>query len=225
MRARAGAAAEKPANLVETMCRQLADDIVEGVLLPGVRLDEAGLAERFATSRTPVREALRQLEAMGVVQRRPHRGVVVATVTAERLAQMFEAMAELEAVCARLAALRMTPKERHGLERLHLKAGEHVAAGHDARYEEANRLFHQAIYTGAHNDEIKALAEATRSRLAPFRRAQFRVAGRIAHSHAEHDQVVKAILAADAEAAATAMRVHLLTVRDTSEGYRQRRSR
>ncbi|TVQ34385.1 MAG: GntR family transcriptional regulator, partial [Geminicoccaceae bacterium] len=57
MRARAGAAAEKPANLVETMCRQLADDIVEGVLLPGVRLDEAGLAERFATSRTPVREA------------------------------------------------------------------------------------------------------------------------------------------------------------------------
>jgi DNA-binding GntR family transcriptional regulator len=150
--------AEKPRNLVETMCRQLADDIVEGVLLPGVRLDEVGLAERFRTSRTPVREALRQLEAMGVVQRRPNRGVVVATVTAERLAQMFEAMAELEAVCARLAALRMTPRERRALERLHAKSAEHVAAGREAGYEHANRLFHQALYAGAHNDEIRSLA-------------------------------------------------------------------
>jgi DNA-binding FadR family transcriptional regulator len=60
--------------------------------------------------------------------------------------------------------------------------------------------------------------------VAPFRRAQFRVAGRLAQSYAEHDRVVAAILQGDAEAAAEAMRSHLSNVRDASEGYRQQRS-
>src|SRR5689334_1128467 len=86
----------------------LADEIINGSLAPGATLEETALAQRFNVSRTPVREALRQLAASGLVETRPHRGAVVANLSHERLAAMFEAMAELEAICAGLAAERMS---------------------------------------------------------------------------------------------------------------------
>src|SRR5271169_448955 len=99
----------------EELRLQLADEIVRGGLPPGAALDETDLARRFNVSRTPVREALRQLAASGLVDARAHRGAVVAQPSIERLSGMFEAMAELEALCAGLAAERMTPAERHRL--------------------------------------------------------------------------------------------------------------
>lgn len=214
----------RPRTIVDTLCQQLADEIVDGRLLPGVRLDEAGLAERFGVSRTPVREALRQLEATGLLQRRPSRGTVVATVTPARLADMFEAMAEMEALCARLSAQRMTTRERQALGRLHERSGRHVEAGDETRYEEANRRFHEALYEGAHNAEIAAMALAMRARLAPFRRAQFRVAGRLELSHVEHARVVTAVLDRDPAAADAAMREHIRTVSDATESFRSHRA-
>ena len=84
----------------EELRLQLADEIVRGVLPPGAALDETEIARRFSVSRTPVREAMRQLVASGLVDARAHRGAVVARPSIERLTGMFEAMAELEALCA-----------------------------------------------------------------------------------------------------------------------------
>ena len=109
---RAAGPAEKITR-AEELRLQLADEIVRGALPPGAPLDETDIARRFNVSRTPVREALRQLAACGLVEARAHRGAVVARPTLERLTGMFEAMAELEAICAGLAAERMTPVERH----------------------------------------------------------------------------------------------------------------
>src|SRR5207302_2156214 len=88
----------------EELRLQLADEIVRGALPPGAPLDETDIARRFSVSRTPVREALRQLAASGLIETRAHRGAVVAQPSIERLKSMFEAMAELEALCAGLAA-------------------------------------------------------------------------------------------------------------------------
>jgi DNA-binding GntR family transcriptional regulator len=88
----------------EELRLQLADEIVRGALAPGAPLDETEIAKRFNVSRTPVREALRQLATSGLVEARAHRGAVVARPSLERLSGMFEAMAELEALCAGLAA-------------------------------------------------------------------------------------------------------------------------
>ena len=93
-------------TLVQRMREQLEDDIVEGRLRPGEQLDIDEIAQRFSVSRTPVREALQQLEASGMVEVMPKRGTYVASISAARLIQMFEVMAELEAMCARLAARR-----------------------------------------------------------------------------------------------------------------------
>jgi DNA-binding GntR family transcriptional regulator len=197
----------------------LADEIVSGRLEPGASLDESELARRFRVSRTPVREALRQLVASGLVDARAHRGAVVAHPDRERLVGMFEAMAELEALCAGMAAERMTASERQALQSLHdqLRAISHL--GDPQRFHEINEAFHNAIYAGAHNAYLAELALATRKRVQPFRRAQFRNVGRLAKSHAEHERVVLAIQQGDRQAAVAAMRAHIDTVRKEYASY------
>src|SRR5271163_2771535 len=97
-------AAPAPRTRAAQLAGQIGDDIIHARLAPGVRLDETELARRFGVSRTPVREAIRQLVASGLVEARAHRGALVARPSAERLEGMFEAMAELESLCAGLAA-------------------------------------------------------------------------------------------------------------------------
>jgi DNA-binding GntR family transcriptional regulator len=203
----------------EELRLQLADEIVRGALAPGAALDETDIAKRFNVSRTPVREALRQLAASGLVDARAHRGAVVARPSIERLTGMFEAMAELEAMCAGLAAERMSPADRHGLEAIHEELRVLSYTGNPDRFHEVNERFHNAIYAGSQNGYIAEITLATRVRVQPFRRAQFRNLGRLAKSHAEHDRVVVAILRGDKTGAAAAMRGHIELVRGEYELY------
>lgn len=209
---------------VDAMCAQLADDIVSGMLEPGTKLDARCIAERFNVSRTPVRETFAQLAAMGLVIRRPNRGVTVAQISDAMLMEMYDAMAELEATCARLCALRMTQEERQHLQCLHQNALHHVREGSTTEYEAYNHAFHSCLYRGAHSPYLRDMALATRSRLAPFRHAQFRLPQRTSHSWEEHDAIVTAILAGMAEAAARATRAHVLQVSDGSRNYVEQRS-
>ncbi|MCP1973356.1 DNA-binding GntR family transcriptional regulator [Bradyrhizobium elkanii] len=216
---------DRPSSLVDKITRaeelrlQLADEIVRGTLAPGAGLDETDLARRFNVSRTPVREALRQLAASGLIDARAHRGAVVARPSLERLTGMFEAMAELEAICAGLAAERMTPAERHALEAIHEELRVLSYTGNPERFHEVNERFHNAIYAGSQNAYIAEITLATRVRVQPFRRAQFRNLGRLAKSHAEHDRVVVAIMRGDKTGAAAAMRAHIEQVRGEYETY------
>ncbi len=202
-----------------TRAERLADDIaacvLSGEFTPGQRLDEAMLAERFGVSRTPVREALRQLSSTGLIDFKPRRGATVANATSAQLETLFGAMAEIEAACARLAAMSMTPIERRRLQTIHESMAALVRRGDRDDYSAANVAFHTCIYSGAHNDIVADFARGLRRRLAPFRRAQFRAEGRLARSHAEHGIVVKAILACDAAAAHASMFHHMSLVEDS----------
>ena len=206
-------------TLAEELRLQLADEIVRGTLVPGAALDEMELARRFRVSRTPVREAIRQLTASGLIEARAHRAAVVARPGQERLIGMFEAMAELEALCAGFAAERMTGTERRALELVHEEMRALIRIGDPQRFHEVNEAFHGAIYAGAHNAYLAELTLATRARVQPFRRAQFRNLGRLAKSHGEHDGVVVAILRGDREGAASTMRSHIKMVREEYEAY------
>ncbi len=207
------------ATRAEELRLLIADEIVRGTLTPGSPLDETELARRHGVSRTPVREAIRQLAASGLVHTQAHRGAVVARPTPERLEGMFEAMAELESLCAGLAAERMTSTERYTLATVHENLRALIQAGDPQRYHEINEAFHGAIYTGAHNAYLAELTIATRTRVQPFRRAQFRNLGRLAKSHVEHDRVVVGIMRGDRARAASAMRDHIETVRDEFAAY------
>ncbi len=203
----------------EELRLQLADEIVRGVLVPGGSLDETELARRFQVSRTPVREAIRQLAASGLVETRAHRGSVVARPSEERLVGMFETMGEIEALCAGFAAERMSAIERRRLETIHEQLRELIQVGDPERHHEVNEAFHNAIYSGAHNAYLAEIADQTRARVRPFRRAQFRNLGRLAKSYREHDAVLSAIVRGDRQAASREMLVHISTVREEYETY------
>jgi len=184
--------------------------IAVGAVAPGQHLDETELAARFGVSRTPIREALIQLESMGLVVIRPRRGALVAELGPRQLVEMFELMSELEAVCARLGARRMTAIEQGALGAAHAacRAASQSADSDDYYYK--NEAFHHAIYHGSHNQFLIDQAMALSRRLRPYRRLQLRVRDRLPASFAEHDALVTAILAGDGELAARLAREHVM---------------
>lgn len=207
-------------TLAARLREQISDEIIRGALAPGSALEETELARRFDVSRTPVREAIRLLVAGGLVEARPHRSAVVARATQAQLAGMFEALQELEALCAGFAAERMAMVERTELQRVHAGLISAVSAGDPQLYHEMNEKFHSAIYRGAHNAYLERLTLETRTRISPFSRAQFRTLGRLAKSYAEHEAVVRAIIDGKREAAAHAMKAHIASVHDAYSIYR-----
>lgn len=219
LRAKLPTPSAPPSTRAESLRLQLSDEIVSGVLEPGEPLDEQELAARFGVSRTPVREAIRQLSSSGLVSVRPHRGAVVALPTPRQLNDMFEAMAELEALCAGLAARNMALGERNDIQALHDRMAVLADKDEAERYRAENEVFHNAIYEGSHNSYLAELALMTRTRVAPFRRAQFNASGRLAASQREHALILQAILRADESAAITATRAHIGIVRDVFRQY------
>lgn len=189
--------------------RALEEEIFAGTLKPGDRLDEQSLAHRFEVSRTPVREALRQLSASGLVEVRPRQGAVVSVITLPRLVEMFEVMAELEAMCARLAARRMSDKERAKLKRFVEECEDFEKKTDLEGYYAANMVFHDAIYDGSHNEVLAEMTRSLHRRTAPYRRHQLNRPGRITESLAEHKEVVDAILAYNADEAGRLMARHV----------------
>jgi DNA-binding GntR family transcriptional regulator len=198
----------------ERLADAIADSVLSGEFEPGFRLDETMLAERYGVSRTPVREALRQLAATGLIDVKPRRSAMVAKATSAQLEKLFGAMAEMEATCARLAAMSMTPIERRRLQSLQDSMAAIAQRDDREAYAQANVDFHNQIYIGAHNEILADIATSLRRRVAPYRRAQFRTEGRLKRSHFEHAEVVKAIVACDVAGAHAAMFHHMSLVED-----------
>jgi len=200
----------------DEICHLIADAIALGEFAPGSRLDEVSLAARFRVSRTPIREALRQLGSMGLIEMRPNRGAVVAAMTPETLDHLFEAIGELEASCARHAAVRMNESERDALRTLYAASRKAMQEGDAARYDQLNLELHALIIHGSRNPVLIETVTSLHSRVSTFRRAQFRQIERMAESFAEHGVIVEALLAHDVVTAYRQMRAHLLAARQAS---------
>ena len=189
---------------------KIEDEIATGRIMPGAKLDETELAARFRVSRTPIREALIQLASTGFVEMRPRRGAVVPELAPRRLVEMFELMAELEAMCGRLAARRMSDTDHRPLVHAQ-EACEALSQKRDPDgYYHQNEAFHHVIYEASHNSFLAEQASALHRRLGPYRRLQLRVRDRITTSCAQHRHIVAAILEGDGEKAAELLREHVL---------------
>ena len=197
-------------KISEHLCARIEDQIATGKLPPGSALNQASLIEQYGVSRTPVREAMIQLAAQGLIEIRPRRGAVVTSIGPTRLIEMFEVMGELEALCGRLAARRMKDSERAELMAAHEACDRARAEQDPDTYFYCNERFHAAIYAGSHNSFLSEQAMQLHRRLRPYRRLQLRVRNRVDTSFKEHDAIVGAILAGDAGVAATALRGHVV---------------
>jgi len=192
---------------VDVIREALEQDILLGEIASGTRLDEHTMAERFSVSRTPVREALNQLIATGLVERQPHRGTFVRGYDAIELLELFELMGELESSCGRLAAKRCDAHDVTRLEAL-VEHCERAADDPDAYYR-ANELLHSRLYALSGNRFLERQAAELHRRLQGFRRLQLRLPHRLKDSMSEHRRVLDAIRARDGMAAAQALRFHV----------------
>lgn len=183
--------------------------IATGIYAPGERLEENALADQFGVSRTPVREALQQLAAIGLVELRGRRGAIVSAPDATRLLEMFDVMAELEAMCGRLAARRLLPEDEVALTETLTACSRAAKDGDPDAYYYENERFHRAIYAASGNRFLAEQASALGKRLAPFRRLQLRVRNRMSASCDEHQTIVEAIVNGDGELAADRLRSHV----------------
>lgn len=193
----------------EDLVRQLEDDILSGKLAPGVRLDEQELAIRFKVSRTPVREALWHLASSGLIQMRRHQGAIVKQHTITELIEMFQVMAELEGLAARLAARRITSEELVQLRRAHDLCRQRIELNDHEGFFKANNEFHDLIFSAARNQFLIEEARSLKRRVNPYRHYITYQPGRMQKSVEQHEAIVRAIENSNSEEAHTAMRMHV----------------
>lgn len=203
-------------TLGDSITDELETQIVMGHMAPGEKLDEVALGKYFSVSRTPIREALRALAAKGLVEFRPRIGAIVACPTVGEVIDLFELVAELEGVAARLAAERMTDHAAKSIIAAH-EACQSVARTLDPqKYYEINGQFHEAIHKAAQNQVLREQTELLNKRLSPYRRFITFRPGRIEAALREHEEIYLALVARDADAAALAMRNHVRVLAEES---------
>jgi DNA-binding GntR family transcriptional regulator len=160
-------------------------------------------------SRTPVREALLELAATGLVEQRAHRGAFVADVTLEEVFDVYEVLAELEGLCARLAARRMDDAERKELKKLHEQMGMLLGPEHRERYIELDYKFHGVLIRAARNAALRDHISTCMRRIAPVRTTSMEMVRNMQTAYAEHAQLVKAVTDGDAAEAERIMTEHV----------------
>lgn len=200
------------AGQTETLTNTLLSWIDTGRLNPGDVIDESELVSEFAVSRTPVREAILQLEAMGLVRRLPRKGATVFRPSLEEFLAILEVHAKLEGQAAGLAARRLSVSWATALEAAvqacEAFSAEQGDANPDAYYQ-LNLRFHECVALAAGNPFLTEMIKTNARKLLAYYRACYHYAGAIAASAAEHRAIAALIFARDAAGAETLMHRHV----------------
>jgi len=190
----------------------LRDAILSGEYLPGERLVEAQLCERFGISRFTVRAALQDLAADGLVKVERNRGAHVRKVTLDEAVEITEVRMVLEGLVAARAAARVTDAQASELDEIGLLMRRAVSAGEFRRYGDLNQRLHGLIRTIGGHHTADSIIETLRGQLV---RHQFMISlhpGRPAISLPQHERIIEAIRERDPKAAESAMREHIASV-------------
>ena len=188
------------------------DAIDEGAYLPGDRLVESELAERFGVSRTPIREALQRLETQGVLSR-DGRSMVVASLDHDQLGELYVVRAELEGLAARLAAQHAAPEEVALMREM--VEDDHKLLGNPKALSRANKRFHRQIHLASHNRYLVQQLEMVHRTMALLATTTFEAEGRDVEGLEEHRQIVEGIAQRDGDAAYQALRNHISKAYET----------
>ena len=185
--------------------------IIDGKILPGVNISELALAEEFGVSRTPVREAFKQLQTEGLIEIRPRVGTFVTAPSRREVTELFEMKELLEGAAARLLAQRGRVPEVDQMEENLREADAAVARNDRARYAELVEDFHTLLVVGADNKKVEAHDRTLMNQLAYARLVHTSLSqpGRALQSDREHHRVLELIVAKDGDSAERVMREHV----------------
>jgi DNA-binding GntR family transcriptional regulator len=196
----------------EIIIAKLIDMVERGRLSPGDVLEEKQLCAKFGVSRTPVREALLRLEAIGLLHRKLRGGAVIFRPTIEQFLAIMEVHAKLEGQAAGLAARRIDAKRGKELEQAVKDCEKHYAA-HGERlpdtYYQRNLAFHKCVASAAANDVLYEMIAGNARKIMAYYRARYAYKGSIPRSATEHKAIAAAILGRDADKAEDLMAAHV----------------
>ena len=189
---------------------EIRDEILRGTYQPGQRLRLNELAERFEVSNMPVREALRHLETEGIVTNIPHKGAVVARLSADEMQDIYDIRIALETLATRLAVPRMSDETIVALEGWIAAMDEQMDTV--ATFIKLNHSFHETLYAASGRKLLCEMIENLRYRMHHYMHAFKLELGDMAQIQAEHRQILAACAAGDADLAATLIHDHVAAV-------------
>lgn len=203
---------EKNSNLTQAEIVRigLETDILSGRVPPGSIIDETETSKQFGVSRTPVREAIFLLVQAGLLKKEARKRAIVAELDIDDFFGLFETLAELEGLSARLATERMSRAECFDLSKIHAAAAEKLLLGEIDDYSALGRAFHALILEGSRNSTLVKITSGLATRLIPYRRFQVSVEGGLQRNQDDHEVILAAIKSKDSEGAYHAMRRHTL---------------
>ncbi len=187
----------------------LMESIRNGVFRPGDRLREEDVGERLSLSRTPVREALRRLEADGIVEHRPRIGAVIRKLEHAEVVELYEMRMVLERTAAEMAAKHGTEAEFDSLDDINNEIEQERE--NPAKAAAINQEFHHGLYLACRNRFLLEAARALNNSLLLLGPTTYTDAARIEVVVRQHRDIVDALRQADAEAAGAAAEAHLKT--------------
>lgn len=196
--------------LHQSIRERLREDILAGVLPAGTQLRQAALAARFDASRIPVREALRQLEAEGLVRHQLHRGAVVVGMSTEEICELLDIRIALECHAAKLAVPNMVASDFDAMERI---LAEYTSADTVAEWAEHNRRFHLALSAPANNRRLRRLIEEFCLNTDRYTHVAMSAATGKDHPQADHYRILEACRVRDAARVVALLEAHILETR------------
>ncbi len=197
------------ALLHDGVAARLRDLIVEGRLAPGERLNERVLCERFAVSRTPLREAIRILVSEGLVELKPHRGAVVSEFTTRTAEETFEVLAAIEALAGRLACARASEADLAEIRALHFEMRAEHARGNLSGYFRLNQRIHARIVECAGNAVLESVFRQLNAHMLRARYMANLSRERWDQAVGEHERILEALCARDPRRLETELGAHL----------------
>lgn len=205
--------ATPPLSKAAYVYEELSKAIRNGELPPGSAINQEEIASRLGVSATPVREALRTLEAGGLVTYLPHRGATVATLDPKEVSELYLLRARVEGLATRLATERASEEEIEYIAELHSDLEARVTADDGNNLASLNRAFHFAIYERAQSRLLLSHIKALWSMFSPRSYDTYWTRRlRLPEFVREHGQIVEAMRARDSDAADFLMHQHIARV-------------
>lgn len=197
---------EKHLTLREKILEHIRDAIVCGTLKAGSRVSEPELAERYGISRTPIREAFRQLESEGYLTVIPRRGAVVSEFTPKDVEEFYAIKSVMEGYAARCACKNLTSRELDKLQSINKKLADLADIGDIKHFFKIHSDFHDLFIKAANNEKLRELIAGLVTKFQRIRFTSLSLPGRMAVSVQEHEKIIEAFRDKDADLAENLVR-------------------
>ena len=197
---------EKHLTLREKILENIRDAIVSGSLKAGSRVSEPELAERYGISRTPIREAFRQLESEGYLTVIPRRGAIVSEFSPKDVEEFYAIKSIMEGYAARRACENLSKKDLNRLQTINDRLAELAQLGDIKHFFKIHSDFHELFIKAADNEELHELIAGLVTKFQRLRFTSLSLPGRMAVSIQEHEKIIEAFRRKDADLAETLVR-------------------